>query len=299
MTLLLRRHDLRRVHRPTTGELVLEYAGREPIAWTARVEGYPAGVLAVVSRSDVALPPTLEVCAADAQVELADHPMVPRLRSLVAEALLAAHRENAPALIEHLSGLEVTWAPGAAHSVSECARRARGTVDLTVNQLASDLAARARRRRASEIMNAKRSLPATPAAEAALAALQPAPPRPPTRAPVFTDEALESLARDVEQARKSDMPQRLPHGARRSLFRLAAGIYLCEDGLLSPYPTLREALEQAARIDSRSLDRAVIDWDGEWPVMVRRFGEGGFPGYRLDRAIQRYLTSPESSVAAP
>lgn len=307
MPLQLRHHDLNRRHLQN-GELALTYTGRGVREWLGRIEGYPTGVLAVVTRDDVALPPQLEVCAADAKTELEDHPMVPRLRAAVADALFAAHRTNAAALLEELSGLEVRWAPGAERVAKERERRAFEAVSQVIFQIADDLATRARRRRSSEIMNRSVTygISTAEAAEAASfmqhleePASPPPRPKPPERAPVFTEDALAQIDAHMQEARNTEMPQRLPAGTRRALLRLPPGVYVCEDGLLIPYPEMKAALDQAARLDGSSTSRSVIDWDGEWPVLVRGWGAGGLPGYRLDEALVRWHRRRVGDAASP
>jgi hypothetical protein len=294
---LLRRHDLRRRHLAAGGQLALEYIGAE-LPWIARIEGQPLGTIAVVTRDEVAAPPQLEVCAADAGVDLDSHPAMPRLRAVVADALLAGERARARELLEEMTGLRVEWAPGAEHSVRSSHRRALDAVDAVVREVADDLAARARRRRAATIMSGSVRHVSAPLDVAE--ALGFAPPRfqgttPP--APVTAD-LLAALEQDIATARSLDLPQRLPNGVRRSLSHLAPGVYLVEDGLLCPQPNLRSALEQASRTDSRAQDRAVVDWDGEWAVMARRYGPGGAPGYRIDRALQRFVPEPDAPTRA-
>ncbi len=309
MPLRLRHHDLTRRHLPT-GEIALTYTGGAVREWVGRIEGYPPGVLAVVSRADVALPPQLEVCAQDAGIALEDHPTVPRLRSAVADALYAAHCTNAPLLLEELSGLETQWAPGAERAMKERERRAFDAVKHLISQTARDLAARGRRRRVREVMHRSIAVDTAGAPEQAAAVIgllgpqrparpRPKPPQYPARAPVFDEDTLARLRADVEGARRQEMPQRLPHGSRRALMRLRGGIYVVEDGLLSPYPDLKSALDQAARIDGRSAARAVIDWDGEWPVLVRGYGERGLPGYRLEDALVRWRRRSGGATARP
>jgi hypothetical protein len=296
MPLRLRHHDLTRRHLPS-GEIALTYTGSDVREWTGRIEGYPVGFLAVVSRDEVALPPQLRVCAEDAGIALEDHPIVPRLRAAVADALYANHCTNAPALLESLTGLEVVWAPGAQRSAEDRERRAFDVVKRAIAEAARDLAARGRRRRMREVMHQSvRVETSSPDAATLLEHMQrptarvPVPERPeyPTRAPVFDEDVLARIAADIQGARAEEMPQRLPNGVRRALLRMRAGVYVVEDGLLTPFSELKRALDQAARIDSRSTSRSVVDWDGEWPVLVRGYGERGLPGYRLDEALVRW-----------
>lgn len=295
MTLRLRPHDLRRLHRARDGELCLALNRPERVDWTGCIDGYPTGVIAVVERRDIALPASLEVCAADAGLDLESHPMVPRLRALVAEALLCAHRSNAPQLIEQLSGYDVEWAPGAEAHVRSAEKRARQQVDVAVTELAGDLGARARRRRSHEIMYPTRRVSVAEPTRFTELLGSAAPSRP---LEPLSDSRLRELAADVARARALDMPQRLPNGVRRALFSLDPGVYLSEDGVLSPRASLREAIEAARHPEARSKERAVVDWDGDWPVLCASYREGGRPAYRIRRALKRYEREKAPTGAA-
>jgi hypothetical protein len=58
--------------------------------------------------------------------------------------------------------------------------------------------------------------------------------------------------------------------------------------------SLVEAMQDAEKIAAgmravagSEVEVTVIDWDGEWPVAVRRYGEGGRTVYRVEDALKR------------
>jgi hypothetical protein len=40
-------------------------------------------------------------------------------------------------------------------------------------------------------------------------------------------------------------------------------------------------------MSKRRGEAAVIDWDGEWPVVVRRYGSNGCTVYKVEDALKR------------
>ena len=55
--------------------------------------------------------------------------------------------------------------------------------------------------------------------------------------------------------------------------------------------SLVEAMQDAGKIAAGmrggDVEVTVIDWDGEWPVAVRRYGGGGRTVYRVEDALKR------------
>jgi hypothetical protein len=112
------------------------------------------------------------------------------------------------------------------------------------------------------------------------------------------DPALVTVAKvqaAVAQARESELAQRLPNGARRALQKLVRAQYVirCSDAP-SVRGSLVEAMQDAEtmaagmrKVAGDDVEVTVIDWDGEWPVVVRRYGAGGRTVYRVEDALKR------------
>jgi hypothetical protein len=99
----------------------------------------------------------------------------------------------------------------------------------------------------------------------------------------------------VSQARATELPQRLPGGARRALQKLVRAQYVISG---ADAPSVRGSLLEAMQ-DAEGMARGskgsdvevtVVDWDGEWPVVARRYGEGGRTVYRVEDALKRATT---------
>jgi hypothetical protein len=99
----------------------------------------------------------------------------------------------------------------------------------------------------------------------------------------------------IVQARESELAQRLPNGARRALQKLVRAQYVVRG---ADAPSVRgsvmEAMQDAEtmasgmrKVGGCDVEVTVIDWDGEWPVVVRRYGEGGRTIYRVEDALRR------------
>lgn len=81
----------------------------------------------------------------------------------------------------------------------------------------------------------------------------------------------------------------MPNGARRALERMVAAVYIV---IGSGAPSVRGSLAEAM-VDAQStalddkVEVTIIDWDGEWPVVVRRYGPDGHVMYRVEGALKR------------
>jgi hypothetical protein len=99
----------------------------------------------------------------------------------------------------------------------------------------------------------------------------------------------------LEEARAQELPQRLPGGMRRRLRQAPPAVYILYGETMDPRLDLC-----AAMTDGRSMGRAdreisVVDYDGEWPVVVRRYGQDGRTIYKVEDALRRYgIDVPEA-----
>jgi len=112
------------------------------------------------------------------------------------------------------------------------------------------------------------------------------------------DPALATLAKvqmAITSARESELAQRFPNGTRRALQKLVRAQYVVRG---ADAPSVRGSLIEAMQ-DAENMARGmrktagcdvevtVVDWDGEWPVIVRRYGDGGRTVYRVEDALKR------------
>ena len=88
-------------------------------------------------------------------------------------------------------------------------------------------------------------------------------------------------------AREHEVPQRLPGGARRALRGLPPGQYIEVAGQLYEKSDLCAAMNDARNRGRKDREATVIDWDGDWPVVVRRYGQGGRVIYKVETALRR------------
>jgi hypothetical protein len=117
---------------------------------------------------------------------------------------------------------------------------------------------------------------------------EPTPEPQPLDGPLETSEATGArVMAAVKVAREQELQQRLPGGARRALARLPAGLYLAKGSSLELKTTICAALVAGAEGGRRSGESTIIDWDGEWPVVARRYGENGRIVYRVEQALRR------------
>lgn len=97
------------------------------------------------------------------------------------------------------------------------------------------------------------------------------------------DRALQA----VTAAREAELAQRLPAGARRRLRKMMPGRYLAYGEAMDSRADLCAAMTDARAMGRKNREVTVIDWDGEWPVVVRRYGKGGRTIYKVESALRR------------
>ena len=101
-------------------------------------------------------------------------------------------------------------------------------------------------------------------------------------------QSVERVLKAVVEAREAELPQRLPGGARRRLEKLPVGVYLAVGDNLIPKGDMTAAMIDGQE-EGRKSEAVVIDWNGEWPVVARRFGSGGRVVYKVEQALKRAL----------
>jgi hypothetical protein len=294
----LSRIDIRRrIDRPTNSA-VLEYTGRA-LRFHERVYGFGSGIFLVVSYDEMPYPPKLRALSEELGVPIEATSVAKQLKAAAVDALLAEGMVKAPQMLHDFAEPEVFW-----QSWDERELERRHVVALARVVELESLATRELRLRAANIPSHTLGhtvyapplpddggegsrLTAESAESEVVTEIVPA------EKPV--DPALVTISKiqaAIAQARESELPQRLPNGARRSLQKLVRAQYVIKG---ADAPSVRGNLLEAMQ-DAESMARGskaadvevtVVDWDGEWPVVVRRYGPGGRTVYRVEDALRR------------
>lgn len=285
----LSRIDIRRRHDRGTNSTILEYVGRV-LRFHERVYGFGDGVFLVVSHDEMPYPPDLRDLSDKLGVPIEALSAAKDLKAAAVDALIAEGMVKAPQMLHDFAEPEVFWHPWDAR---ELERRHVVAVARVVELQA--LAERELRLRAAR-------LPIAIVREDVAVVETPEPiseEEPEVRlAEHLADPALVTVARvqvAIAQAREAELAQRLPNGARRALQKLVRAQYIVQG---ADAPSVRGSLVEAMRdaevaaagmrkVAGDDVEVTVIDWDGEWPVVVRRYGAGGRTVYRVEDALKR------------
>lgn len=288
---LRKSHIKQHTDRPT-GALILQYAGRG-LRWVDRLYGFDEGVFFVVLPTEVPFPEALEELAKECGVALASHPAAPVLRRAVADAIVAEALVNAPSLLANIAEPRTEWGRIDLREVERKHFIEVARVSEIVRQIESDLRLRRALREPPPVL----PVIAPPVVAPLGSDCRPAgnvPESPPPCAPASAiDSGASSAAvRRAEEAtrvaRENELPQRLPEGARRALQKMEPGVYAIASGAYDRKVDLCSAMSEAQEVSRRrDHEVVVVDWDGEWPVVVRRYGEGGRIVYRVEDALRR------------
>jgi hypothetical protein len=298
----LSRVDIRQLQDRGTGAITLRYTGKK-LRFFDRLYGYPDGTFFAVVLGEVPLPEALTTLASAVGVELDSLPLTTELRRAVADVLLCEAMTEAPDYLSMCADPRAAW------------------LEVDVRELEHrSLAAENRMREASRAIEAslRRRIAPPPVVLPPIRTFAPMPPAgfgsrfaerlpAPTRVtppepeeveeeveveeidgPVETSEATgKRVLAAVKIAREQELPQRLPGGARRALGHLPPGLYVSLGPALDRKPDMCSAMAVAAESGKRSGESAIIDWDGEWPVVARRYGAHGRIVYRVEDALRR------------
>lgn len=273
---ILSRHDIAQRTDRATRATTLRYVGRG-LSWTNVLYGEPEGVFFVLSASEVPLPTHLVPLAEAAGILLDDHPDVSRLHALVETCLIAEAWVETPTLLKDLASLPTRWLDTDRIALERKHQTAVYALEDHVALIERDL----RRRILSRSIGAP--LPSAPAPMVT----------PEVAAPEVSDAAVRRVDEATSQARNAELPQRLPGGARRQLERLEHGRYVSANGAFTKHEDTAAAMRAAVKVAGESV---VIDWDGEWPVVVRRY-DAGRVIYRVEDALRRAGEENEEHAA--
>lgn len=294
---ILSRADIRSATDRSAGTLTLRYTGRH-LRGTGRLFGFSENVFFAVSLNEVPLPDGVTTLASAVNVDMNTFPLTNELRRAVAELLAAEALLEAPALLEEIASPRTQWNPldvrALEHAVLVAENKlaeVRGAVEGALRRRIVTRFDLPPVRPLYSVMPPPdfwRERKREPAVEAA-----PLPEPEPESNDVedTTQDASEAtgarVVAAIKVAREQELQQRLPGGARRALAHLPSGLYLARGSSLEMKPTICSALVAGAEGGRRSGESTVIDWDGEWPVVARRYGANGRIIYRVEQALRR------------
>lgn len=316
----LDRTDVRQRKDNPTNAVILEYVGRR-LTFDSYLYGFPQGTFFYVELADVPYPEHIEELGEKTGVDPDALPDGPPLRKAIAEALCAGALVEAPEYLAELAEPEVEWSRWDRIELERRHRIAEARVKELSRVLETDMRVRAASLRATGLDPAPKREPEIDVF------VEPPPPPPPlavVSAPVAPstapsaeapgpreeedeeedEEQLTPRSRSVkracvavESAREVELPQRLPSGVRRRLRRMPSGSYVSYGDALDIRTDLCGAMTDARAMARKDKHSTVIQWDGEWPVVVRRYGKGGRTVYKVETALRRYVREHRMKAA--
>jgi hypothetical protein len=249
--------------------------------------GLPEGAFFSVMYDDVPFRAEVEAMAEKAGVVVGQIVEGQNLRDAVVDALLAEAMVDAPKQLAEMADPPCAWAD---HDLAILERKHRQAVARVM--AAEQLVIGQLRLRTMLFGTAPAPSPSPP-----VIISEPEPERPEIRE-IQLDEDFETYApssqvveRAIEAttaARSSELPQRLPAGARRQLNRMPPAAYVIRGETIEPRTDLCAAMADAQAVGRKGAEAVVVDWDGEWPVVVRRYGTDGRTVYKVESALKRH-----------
>jgi len=246
--------------------------------------GLPDGAFFAVMHDEVPFPEDVQTLASQAGV--APHELVEgrQLLQAVVDALLASAMVDAPLHLAEVATPDVRWAD---HDLYVLERKHREAVARVMNL----------RRVVEGQLRLRAKLVGAPATPVVVREEIREEPEPEVRevqiegdfetyAP--TARVVEEAVEAVKSAREAELPQRLPTGARRQLTRMPPAAYVIRGDVIEPRVDLCGAMADAQAVGRKGSEAVVVDWDGEWPVVVRRYGADGRTVYKVESALKRH-----------
>jgi len=303
---ILYRSEIRQKTDRPTNSVILQYVGRR-MQWHDRIYGYDDGTFFVCNIDEIGYPPSLIELANELGFDIDQLPDARRVREAAADALASEGFVDAPELLGDLATPPLKW-----HKADERELERKHMIAVSrLTELTRITAAEMRRRclpvcaPEPEPVAVEPLLPTagieylSPAPEPVLPlAVAESPPAPPVEVveTVEVDEGALSASSSVVKrvrfsinaAREAELPQRLPSGARRRLKRMPPGIYLAYGEALDIRAELCAAMTDGRALGRKGREVVLIDWDGEWPVVPRRYGQGGRTIYKVEDALRRH-----------
>jgi len=302
----LYRSDIRQRHDRLTNSITLQYVGRRNLDWHDRVYGYDDGTFFVINIDEIGYPENLVDLADELGLDIDQLPDSRRLREAASVALAAEGMVNAPELISGLALQEMAWNPWDRRDLERKHVVAVARLVETTRIMASEM-----RRRCAPMCEPEPEpetvSPLLPSAGIEYLSIPTAGSvytSPPTASEVPTttvdlaatgeDEGPEVSSSVVQRvrfaiqaAREAELPQRLPQGARRRLKQMPPGSYLAYGEALDSRVDVCGAMADGRSLGRKGREVVLIEWDGEWPVVARRWGQGGRTIYKVEDALRR------------
>lgn len=321
----LSRHDVETYTDKPTNSVVLKYVGRH-LAFFETLYGYPEGVFFAANLDELPLPEKLLEIAERWRIDLDSILEVKGLRKAVAECLAAQALIEAPEFLAEVAEPDAFWHDWDRRDLERRHRIALAKVVRHSRLAENEVRLRASGLTSPSIgidsVSAQEGFMPPPVpvfAERPVAVetdCPPPAPSPPVNLTVQTSDCDPSPSPEPDDeegdeedanvggflpdsvtvirarvamklARENEVPQRLPGGARRALRPMLPGVYVEVAGQLYEKSDLCAAMNDARNRGRKDRESSVIDWDGEWPVVVRRYGRGGRVIYQVETALRR------------
>ena len=294
----LSRSDIRQIEDRSAGALTLRYIGRK-LRFFDRLYGFADGTFFVVILNEVPLPENLVSLASALGVDLDSIKATVELRRAVADLLLSEATMEAPDYLGMCAEPRCAWLDADGRELEHRHLAAENKVrDLTrIVETAIRRRAPAPAPVAPPVRTYSPVAPAGYRTASRPTTILPPPPEVEEEeveveefdSPTETSDATgKRIMAAVKLARDQELPQRLPGGARKALGRLPAGLYLAHGASLVRKADICSAMVEGAEGGKRGGEAAIIDWDGEWPVVARRYGSHGRIVYRVEEALRRH-----------
>jgi len=294
----LQRSDIKKLAQRS--RTTLAYRGRVKKR-IARLHGQDENTFFSVNSAIIPLPDEVEELAQKAGVTLAGSPTETSFQGFVAEALIAEAIEKAPEHLLAITGVSFEWPDSTLVTLERDTKAAEARLDALIREVTARLNSKLVQAHtlpvfdwAPTVVTPERREPPRAAPRRAVLvddARDPEPPPAPEPLPqaagAGASEAVLLKIRDATRAaRDRDTPQRLPAGARKAVEASPPGALVWANGKANVCRSIEDAIGGARAVAVRGVDSAVIDWDGEQPVLVRRFTAGGITAYRCEDSVK-------------
>lgn len=303
----LSRSEIRQDTDKPTRSSLLRYTGTK-LDFDSYIYGYPDGTFFAVQWEEVPWPPHLEELSARLGIAIDPLPEAQRLRQAVIDALLAGALVDAPLHMEEMDvEPEPEWRPWDLRELERKHRIAEARVVEVAKIVETDMKLRAAsfKTPSFEMPKPQDFMQSPPPVYSPAPTVVVKTGGEPCERPEEVDveeevEVDDDLAYEpdsqtvrriraaVREAREQELPQRLPGGMRRRLKKVPPGAYIMYGEILDPRIELCGALTDGRALGRADREVVVVDYDGEWPVVVRRYGQDGRTIYKVETALRRY-----------
>lgn len=301
---VLQRNHIGRVAR--RGVVTLSYNGplRKRVA---RMHGQDERVFFVVDVNAIPLPDEIEDLAQQVGMTLSGSAMETSFRELVAEAIVAEAVEKAPEHLLPIIGIDFSWPDSTLVSLERDSKEKEARVSALIREATARL--KSKKSESLQVFDWSPVAASVARAPARAAAAVPhhadADPGPELAvsvaaadAPSVSDVVVQKIRAAVRAVRDQDTPQRLPAGARKAVESSAPGQLVWANNKVNSCRSLEDAIGGARAVAMRGTESAVIDWDGEQAVLVRRFATGGATAYRCEDSVKAERPKAEDEAPA-